>query len=148
MKIVDFRYILRVHIDEASAQEILNSSKIQKHAKEVKNNLYYDDALVIESEPGYDVDDDLVMMVITSYGKPAKAEGYIIVNGKKRKVFDGMLDPRKPLSIHQTGTEQKVEEEYEEEFEEEEDEEFDLFNEEDFYEEEEEEDFYDEEEEY
>jgi len=88
------------------------------------------------------------MMVITSYGKPAKAEGYIIVNGKERKVFDGMLDPRKPLSIHQTGTEQKVEEEYEEEFEEEEEEEFDLFNEEDFYEEEEDEDFYDEEEEY
>ncbi|AAD36316.1 hypothetical protein THMA_1266 [Thermotoga maritima MSB8] len=144
---MDFRYILRIHISEEAAEEILNNSKIQKRASEVKNKLYYDNALVIESEPGYDVDEDLIMMVITAYGKPAKAEGYLVVNGKERKVFDGMLDPRKPLSIHQTETERKHEEEEEEE-EYDEDEDFDLFNEEDFFEEEEEEDFFDEEDEY
>ncbi|AIY87093.1 MULTISPECIES: hypothetical protein [unclassified Thermotoga] len=145
---MDFRYILRIHISEEAAEEILNNSKIQKRASEVKNKLYYDNALVIESEPGYDVDEDLIMMVITAYGKPAKAEGYLVVNGKERKVFDGMLDPRKPLSIHQTETERKHEEEEEEEEYDEDEEDFDLFNEEDFFEEEEEEDFFDEEDEY
>jgi len=143
VKSVDFRYILRIHISEEAAKEILNNGKIQKQASEVKNKLYYDNALVIESEPGYDVDEDLIMMVITAYGKPAKAEGYLVVNGKERKVFDGMLDPRKPLSIHQTETEQEFEEE-EDEYDEDED--FDLFNEEDFFDEEE--DFFDEEDEY
>ncbi|PLV59958.1 hypothetical protein [Thermotoga sp. KOL6] len=145
---MDFRYILRVHIDQEAAQEILKNKKIQSHAEKVHNELHYDgDTLVIVSKPGHDVDEELIMLVISAYGKPAKAEGYLVVNGKERKVFDGMLDPRKPLSIHQTETERKTEEFEEEEEDFEEDEDFDLFNEEDFYEEDEE-DFYDEEDEY
>ncbi|MCD6551476.1 hypothetical protein [Thermotoga sp.] len=145
---MDFRYILRVHIDEASAQSILQNSKIQRHVERTGDELYYDNALVIATKPGNDIDEELISMVINAYGKPAKAEGYLVVNGKERKIFDGFLDPRKPLSIHQAGADRRTEreDEYEDEFEEEE-EEYDLFNEEDFYDEEDE-DFYDEEEEY
>lgn len=145
MKRVVPKYVLKIHIDEASARAIINNPKIRKHASAVENEIYYKDGvLVLSSSTGLDVDEELISMVINAYGKPAKAEAYIVYgNGRERKIFDGTLDPRKPLSIHPSGEE---EEEFEEEFDEEfDEEELDLFNEEDFYDDEE---YYDEEEEY
>ena len=137
------KYVLKIHIDEASARAIINNPKIRKHASAVENEIYYKDGvLVLSSSTGLDVDEELISMVIDAYGKPAKAEAYIVYgNGRERKIFDGTLDPRKPLSIHPSKEEEEEEEEFEEEYDEEE---LDLFNEEDFYDEEE---YYDEEEE-
>lgn len=132
-----FRYLLKMFVDKETARKVIMDAKVAKRASITKSEVSYEESyLVVKPQEDHDIDDELIKLILQAIGKPIEARALLITNGKEKEVFRGYLDPKKPLGISTTPEQKKKEEEKTMKEEEEmEGELFDIFNEEEFFEE-------------
>ena len=133
-----FRYLLKMFVDKETARKVIMDAKVAKRASITKNEVSYEESyLVVKPQEDHDIDDELIKLILQAIGRPIEARALLITNGKEKEVFRGYLDPKKPLGISTTPEQKRKEEEkIMKEEEEMEGDLFDIFNEEEFFEEE------------